>query len=147
MNTNTDRLPNVFPMRAGEREAVERLVMRSLREYAEHEHARKVWFRDGDGRSVTDGGKGYDFPACIHGMSRWTDYDNICGGCEDGWGYWDYARTLEMYADQVRFARKQWERRAAKVSEFLNGIPRSEETTELRSVLVDWSLEPMTRIL
>ena len=21
---------------------------------------------------------------CRHGMSRWTDYDNICGGCESG---------------------------------------------------------------
>jgi hypothetical protein len=31
------------------------------------------------------GGKGYTFPHCIHGASRWTDYDNICGGCEDGY--------------------------------------------------------------
>lgn len=21
---------------------------------------------------------------CIHGTNQWTDYDNICGGCEDG---------------------------------------------------------------
>lgn len=21
---------------------------------------------------------------CIHGTNLWTDYDNICGGCEDG---------------------------------------------------------------
>ena len=24
------------------------------------------------------------FPTCEHGTSRWTDYDNICGRCEDG---------------------------------------------------------------
>ena len=21
---------------------------------------------------------------CIHGTNQWTDYDNICGGCEEG---------------------------------------------------------------
>lgn len=30
------------------------------------------------------GGQGHTFPRCIHGMSLWTDYDNICGGCEEG---------------------------------------------------------------
>lgn len=56
------------------------------------------WYENGDGRSPdwqTDineegevyqwnaGGRGYSYPYCPHGMSRWTDYDNICGGCED----------------------------------------------------------------
>jgi hypothetical protein len=45
------------------------------------------WFvgveHDDPSRLVNIGGKGYRFPHCIHGMSLWTDYDNICGGCED----------------------------------------------------------------
>jgi len=47
------------------------------------------WYRVGEGRpaqwhdGVNYGGQGYTFPYCIHGTSRWTDYDNICGGCED----------------------------------------------------------------
>lgn len=47
------------------------------------------WYRSGDGRpaqwhnGINYGGQGYTFPYCIHGTSRWTDYDNICGGCED----------------------------------------------------------------
>lgn len=28
---------------------------------------------------------------CIHGTNQWTDYDNICGGCEDGLTVWDMA--------------------------------------------------------
>lgn len=28
--------------------------------------------------------EGYAPRYCIHGTDRWTDYDNICGGCEDG---------------------------------------------------------------
>lgn len=42
------------------------------------------WYTEGRGRSRADGGMGYTFPHCPHGMSRWTDYDNICGHCEDG---------------------------------------------------------------
>lgn len=28
--------------------------------------------------------QGYRPRYCIHGTNLWTDYDNICGGCEDG---------------------------------------------------------------
>lgn len=30
---------------------------------------------------------------CIHGTNQWTDYDNICGGCEDGLTVWDMAEN------------------------------------------------------
>lgn len=42
-----------------------------------------AWYETGDGRPTSEGGRGHTFPHCIHGSSRWTDYDNICGGCED----------------------------------------------------------------
>lgn len=29
--------------------------------------------------------QGYRPHYCEHGTSNWTDYDNICGPCEDGW--------------------------------------------------------------
>lgn len=28
--------------------------------------------------------QGFRSHYCIHGTNQWTDYDNICGGCEDG---------------------------------------------------------------
>jgi hypothetical protein len=28
--------------------------------------------------------QGYRPHYCEHGTNQWTDYDNICGGCEDG---------------------------------------------------------------
>lgn len=28
--------------------------------------------------------QGYRPHYCVHGTNQWTDYDNICGGCEDG---------------------------------------------------------------
>lgn len=69
------------------------------------------WYENGPGRPskwVTDvietdegeveldrynvGGNGYAFPECIHGMSLVTDYDNICGGCEESMTVFDEAR-------------------------------------------------------
>lgn len=31
-----------------------------------------------------DARQGFRPHYCIHGMNMWTDYDPICGGCEDG---------------------------------------------------------------
>lgn len=61
---------------------------------AKYEADVRDWYENGDGRSpdyVTDesghrynvGGQGHAYPECIHGASLWTDYDNICGGCEE----------------------------------------------------------------
>lgn len=67
---------------------------------AAYEAEVRDWYENGDGRpakweTVLDnkgypvgqenvGGLGYAFPTCKHGTSLWVDYDNICGGCEDG---------------------------------------------------------------
>lgn len=85
---------------------IARRVLASIRA-REAEYAKDVreWYEEGDGQSpnwvaastqewfdpewdnpdrmVNIGGRGYSYPACIHGSSLWTDYDNICGGCED----------------------------------------------------------------
>lgn len=79
-----------------------RIALAELKELkareAEYRAEVDEWYRSGDGRSpkwhtnpVTGrrhnyGGKGYAFPYCEHGSSRWTDYDNICGGCEGDYG-------------------------------------------------------------
>jgi hypothetical protein len=75
-------------------------VLRALKaREAEYRAEVDEWYRCGDGRrprwitktredgstrQINMGGKGYSFPYCEHGSSLWTDYDNICGGCEDG---------------------------------------------------------------
>ena len=154
MNTNTDRpsterLPCVFPMRVGHDHAVEKLVMASLREYAEFRVEKNNWYRHGDGRPSFEGGRGLTFPHCIHGMSRWLSYDNICGPCEDGWGYWHYGDTLELYAHVVEYAYEQMARRFAKVHEFLENLEtfekRSNKADEMRSAMMEWAIEPIVR--
>lgn len=44
----------------------------------------KDWYENGDGRLRSEGGKGYRYPQCFHGVSTWVDYDCACWQCEDG---------------------------------------------------------------
>lgn len=52
------------------------MIKQAWNDYLEEVDA---WFTTGEGKR-----KGFTFPYCFHGMSRWTDYDNICHGCEEG---------------------------------------------------------------
>lgn len=58
------------------------------------------WFdadHDDPSRRVNLGGLGYRFPYCIHGSSLTTDYDNICGGCEDSLSVIEEARAIAQF--------------------------------------------------
>jgi len=54
-----------------------------------------------------DRAAGYRSHYCVHGTNNWTDYDNICGPCEDG------LTSLEAYLpilrqDALRNAKLFW---------------------------------------
>lgn len=111
---------------------------------AEFYAEREEWYRNGDGRSprwverpdgrsVNMGGKGYSFPiACVHGSDAWTDYDNICGPCEDGYSVYQLAlwRAQERY-DEYR-KRVDW----------LASAPPSFQW-EQKAELIDWACAPV----
>jgi len=59
--------------------------------------------------------QGYRPHYCRHGMNLWTDYDPICGACEDGRGYWDYLAECRDALDTVARARTEMERRMDEV--------------------------------
>lgn len=100
------------------------------------------WYENGDGRKpeyeidpetgrqYNIGGKGYTFPYCEHGSSLWTDYDNICGGCEDGYSIHDLARwrAMEKMAE--------FEKRVA----WVGNAPKSLDP-DTRSDLIEWMFE------
>jgi hypothetical protein len=75
------------------------ILRQARKRQADYDQDVRDWYAAGDGRSpawitehdddgtprrVNMGGQGYRYPACIHGTSTWTEYDNICGPCEDG---------------------------------------------------------------
>lgn len=39
---------------------------------------------------------------CEHGTNNWTDYDNICGGCEDGRTMGDPMQRMEYALDSAK---------------------------------------------
>jgi hypothetical protein len=87
------------------------------------------WFSadfDNPDRMINMGGKGYRYPVCIHGTDLTTDYDNICGGCEEG-------ATVAQQAQGI--AREQWRR-----YEWVMSAPR-DLPNEYRNNLVAWVFE------
>ena len=142
---NNESAPAIFPMTPTKREWVERRLMARLRFFAEYEYAKGEWYRHGDGRPVSEGGRGYSFPCCIHGMSSWTDYDNICGGCEQGDNYWDFDREAADAAREVDWVTAQVERRAELAIPLImqsgpDALPR-----EVSQGLSKWVSEPLHR--
>lgn len=112
---------------------------------AEYRAEREEWYRSGDGRPTryhfdpetgrtrNFGGKGYSFPYCPHGSSNWTDYDNICGPCEDGYSIYQ----LALWSAQEKVA-KMNER-----VDWMTNAPSSLRHTEMYRELLDWALSPI----
>lgn len=127
------------------REALKILRDLKARE-AEYYAEREEWYMSGDGRRpnyrtnpetgrlVNYGGKSHSFPiACVHGSSAWTDYDNICGPCEDGYSIYQ----LAIWEAQERVAKVN-ER-----IEWLGTAPSSLRHTEMHRELLEWALSPI----
>lgn len=81
---------------------------------------------------------GYRPHYCEHGTNTWTDYDNICGGCEDG-------RTMGDALQRYEYALDAAKRRDEKVREIALGA------SALKRLVPDLDLEPVykevTRLL
>lgn len=60
---------------------------------------------------------------CIHGTNLWTDYDNICGGCEDG-TFTQYSTPAEVRAYAHDLAKGEEARKARQTVEVTNTIER-----------------------
>lgn len=76
---------------------------------------------------------------CFHGMSRWTDYDNICGSCEDHGNYWDYSLYARISLDEaIRRHTQMMERQEILMKLMKLGAP-----WEKVMGLGEWSTETM----
>lgn len=77
-----------------------RLAMQLARQYAAQYDA---YLRDCE----SDRQRGYRPHHCEHGTNLWVDYDNICGGCEDGNTMADgmHRRTVALGEAKARIAK------------------------------------------
>lgn len=71
---------------------------------------------------------------CRHGKDRWTDYDNICGHCEDGYDNYTLA-LMSARADVAECQRR---------TEWLKNAPKENMPHELFVSLLYWGTEPIT---
>lgn len=71
---------------------------------------------------------------CIHGTNQWTDYDNICGGCEDGVTMLNMAVRDAADAVSEQTKRIKWAQGAPHIL-----------TPEVRNSIWEWAFEPVMR--
>jgi hypothetical protein len=55
--------------------------------------------------------QGYRPYACFHGTRLWTDYDPMCGMCEDGYGWFDPMLYRQLAISQAKQAFKEFNER------------------------------------
>jgi hypothetical protein len=85
--------------------------------------------------------QGYRPHYCIHGTNQWTDYDNICGGCEDGENYW----SLETFGPiAIREAKEAMEEMGRRISLYIE-LDRQGAPIEFEKFAA-WVSEPVERI-
>lgn len=78
-------LKDLYQLKLSKLKAQEESYRQEVADWYENGDGRKSdWRRSENGKMRNYGGKGYRFPYCPHGTDLWTDYDNICGPCEDG---------------------------------------------------------------
>jgi hypothetical protein len=102
-----------------------------------YQEDRDAWYTTGDGKR-----RGYRYPYCFHGASLWTDYDNICAGCEDGFnGY----NPMTFYRYALDNAKTDYAVAASRCEWLWGSKELHELPSDLRNQLIDWCMEPMSR--
>lgn len=75
---------------------------------------------------------------CFHGTSNWTDYDNICGPCEDGYGWFDRQAYRLLSLSMAHQAYREWSKRV----DLLTAIRDADAPADW-SALYKWASEPL----
>jgi hypothetical protein len=85
--------------------------------------------------------EGYRPHYCIHGTNLWTDYDPMCGPCEDGYGYYHFDTYARLSLDEAKSAIAEQDERTQKlVALMLDKAP-----IEITEDLSAWVKQPVTR--
>lgn len=84
---------------------------------------------------------GFSPSHCMHGVNLWTDYDPMCGACEDGLNYWDYETFAGMALAEAKKAYQEYQKRIDAVTKLSSlGAPQ-----EVVSNLLGWVSDPITQ--
>lgn len=111
-------------------------LMQGVRaEFAAYEEDVEHWYRYGDGRPTSKGGRGFAYPTCVHGTSTWVDFDCACWRCESEGGYFSYLTQLRVALEDAEFEVERFEKSVTAFM-LLQGLSMSESLeSELRQLL------------
>lgn len=85
--------------------------------------------------------QGYRPHYCFHGTDQWTDYDNICGWCEEYGNHWEYSLALRQALDEATAAREAKQKRV----DLLISCQIQKMPVEDWGKLMVWAHEPLAK--
>lgn len=134
---------NYDPIETAKANWVEAIVEAERKHYEDFDKARQEFWDD-------PANKGLSFPTCIHGSSNWTDYDNICGACEDGYTYFIEEREREDARLTVEYAYKVKDWRRDRMKEFIESMDDGRKGKGAYQNVVEamayWVMEPIQQL-
>lgn len=89
--------------------------------------------------------QGYRPYSCFHGTSLWSDYDAICGACEDGYGWFDPMLYRQLAISEAKQAYALFEARMevyTKASGMDAPIDHGTMITWVSAPLTKWNTAP-----
>lgn len=118
------------------------LMLQVLRETkANHQRMREEW-AEGARLSYAEGFRPH---YCIHGTNQWTDYDNICGACEN-YGYNGLPNPYEVAVATVRQAEREAQARRELALPVLYMMDHRRDQG-LRDALLEWTWAPIVEVV
>ena len=101
---------------------------------------REEWERD----AAQSYREGYRPHFCIHGTNLWTDYDNICWGCEE-YGYTGQPQRHAVALEVATAAVRALEERSAVSGAFYAAGGRH-ASMALQDAMLTWAYEPIASV-
>lgn len=125
MSTRTNgRISNRAAHLAAEKRIVFKIARELMAEYAANYAAYLADCED-------DRAAGYRAHYCEHGTNRWTDYDNICGPCEDGFSMGDPFTRRQYALNEARSRMAEYGKILAAIN-LLNGLGATVDMEPIR---------------
>ena len=141
---DTDKSAVLYIVQKARREYLDRQEADAKRE-REYDKEVREWYRKGDGRSREDGGRGYAYPYCIHGVYILTDYDIPCWRCEAGdWEEFDYIATIRWTVGAWQRAKAECDRRRAALNHL---VEAGYSLGDIPAEMTKWASAPVVDIL
>ena len=78
---------------------------------------------------------------CFHGTNRWTDYDNICGWCEDYGNSWNFQVAAQEALGKASRAVEEESKRLQMVIDMM----KAQAPITITEELSNWVKEPTAR--